>query len=193
MGFHLGCAGSAAVTPSLKNQAAIPSVVLPATLSPQMPRDNYVPGVENFGFISADVWRGAKPTLTGAAVLASMGVRTIIDLRAEGDADELPPGMRYIRLPVSSWHADRVDIKALLKAIDTNPKPVFIHCLEGRDRTGLAVAAYRLTQGMSADNALQEMKNFRVNFWWCQPITNRVRELAKSVGKRPDSKPPDDR
>ena len=41
----------------------VPDVIIPTSLAPQKPEpDGYVPGVSNFGFISADVWRGAQPT-----------------------------------------------------------------------------------------------------------------------------------
>jgi len=148
-----------------------------------MPRDDYVEGVQNFGFISADVWRGAMPTADGMKSLAGLGVRTVIDLREDDESTDVPLGVRYIRLPVSMWHADLVDTDAVLAAINASPKPVFIHCLEGRDRTGLAIAAYRLTQGMSADDAMEEMLNFRVNFWWREPLSRRIRELASAMKK----------
>ena len=149
-------------------------------LQPQFPRDNFIPGVQNFGFISADVWRGAQPSRQGLKTLAAMGVKTVIDLRYENESADIPPGVRYVHLPASAWHADLLDTVAVLAAIKTSPKPVFVHCMEGRDRTGLAIAAYRLSQGMSRDDALTEMYNFRVNIWWRSPITTRVRQLAEA-------------
>ncbi len=164
--------------PSQSQQDSVPRVIVPATRSPQVPCDTYVKGVENFGFISADVWRGAKPTPAGLRTLADMGVKTVIDLRQDNECADIPPGVRYVRLPVSAWHSDQVCTSAVLKAIEARPKPVFIHCTQGRDRTGLAIAAYRLSQGMSAEDAMTEVSNFRANFWWYGSIQRKVQNLA---------------
>ncbi|MDB5332915.1 MAG: protein-tyrosine-phosphatase [Phycisphaerales bacterium] len=148
-------------------------------VTPQQPID--VPGLPNFGFISADVWRGGEPTPDGLKTLAAMGVKTVIDLRESDESANVPVGVYYVRMPVSPWSADRVDVAEVLRTIAGSPKPVFIHCHEGRDRTGLAVAAYRLSQGMSADDACKELHNFHVNWWWSSPIEKSIRDL-KRVG-----------
>lgn len=159
----------------------IPSVIIPTDLSPQKPLDGYVPGVENFGFVSADVWRGGRPTTQGLETLAAMGVRTVIDLEQTDAPADVPAGVTLVRLPVSRWRVYEVDTEAVRRAIDDNPKPVFVHCKQGRDRTGLAIAAYRLSQGMSADDAIAELRNFHINMWWVIPIESRIRELARAA------------
>jgi protein tyrosine phosphatase (PTP) superfamily phosphohydrolase (DUF442 family) len=175
--FQTGCA-------SRPVETTTKTIVLHPPLSvkdgPQHPLADTVPGVPNFGLISRDVWRGGQPTAEGFQWLSRLGVKTVINLREEDDVAEIPAGVRYVRLPVSAWHADTVDVTALLQAIDTSPKPVFIHCLQGRDRTGLAIAAYRLSQGMSAAQACQELRNFNVNFWWDASITQRVYDLRRA-------------
>jgi protein tyrosine phosphatase (PTP) superfamily phosphohydrolase (DUF442 family) len=153
--------------------------VLAPSPEPQRPLDGYVPGVANFGFVTTDVWRGAEPTSGGFRTLAAMGVRTVIDLQEYDQSAKLPPGVRYVPLRVSGWHADEVDTDAVLRAIAESPKPVFIHCHQGRDRTGLAVAAYRLSQGMSTADAIRELRRFRVNFWWRSPIEKRIHLLER--------------
>jgi protein-tyrosine phosphatase len=71
-------------------------------------------------------------------------------------------GMQYVAIP---WHcpfpADPVFAR-FLKLIQDNPgKKVFVHCRLGNDRTGMAIAAYRMAEeGWSADEALEEMKMF---------------------------------
>ncbi len=147
---------------------------------PQSPVDGAMPGVPNFGMISKDVWRGAQPTALGLRTLSDIGVKTIIDLREADESDAVPKGIRYIRLPVSAWRADQVDVHDVLEVIARSPKPVFIHCREGRDRTGLAIAAYRLKQGMSPADACQELRNFHVNPWWDGPIETRIYALSRS-------------
>lgn len=149
---------------------------------PQHPLDNTVPGVDNFGLVSKDLWRGGQPTPDGMHWLATLGVKTVIDLREEGDeASIIPPGVRYVRVPVSPFNADQVNVQEVLRQIETSPKPVFIHCHQGRDRTGLAVAAYRLAQGMRPADACTELRAFHVNFWWDGPIERRIYDLDHTL------------
>lgn len=174
-----GCGGSTDPSSSgtqPTTRAVYPIVVVPP-VKPQKPMDNYVPGVRNFGFISADVWRGAKPSPLGLNILKGMGVRTIIDLQESDESRDVPQGVLYVPMRVSQWKVPQVDTKAVLEAIEKSPKPVFIHCLEGRDRTGLAVAAYRLSRGMKMEDAIEELRAFRVNLWWRGPIEQRIRQL----------------
>jgi len=177
----IGCAPhSAAPAATAAPSLTIPQVIVPADATPQHPLASSIPGVENFGFISADLWRGARPTTQGVATLAAMGVRTIINLELlENPAAPMPPGMCIVRLPCSGWQCDRVDTAAVLAAIRDNPKPIFIHCREGRDRTGRAVAAYRLAHGMPPAAAIEELRNFHVNPWWQPFIQRRIQQLAQ--------------
>jgi protein tyrosine phosphatase (PTP) superfamily phosphohydrolase (DUF442 family) len=187
--FLAGCA-SAPATHLQSPPGITPHVVVPQTHTPQHPLDAYVPGVDNFGFISADIWRGARPTPQGIDTLANMGVKTVINL--EQHYNDLPPaGIHYIHLPTSPFHCDHLDIHALLQAIHDNPKPIFIHCQAGKDRTGLAVAAYRLSQGMSPTQAIEELRNFHVHALWRPFIEHRIAQLQKhrEDGNTPSSRP----
>jgi protein tyrosine phosphatase (PTP) superfamily phosphohydrolase (DUF442 family) len=149
---------------------------------PQHPLDDTVPGISNFGLVSKDLWRGGQPTPEGMQWLARLGVKTVIDLREEADETSIiPAGVRYVRIPVSPFSADQVNVAEVLRQIETSPKPVFIHCHQGRDRTGLAVAAYRLAQGMQPADACLELRNFNVNFWWDGPIERRIGSLDRSL------------
>jgi len=185
VGVIAGCAPRSGLVESRK-------IVLHPPLSvkegPQHPLDDTVPGVANFGLVSRDVWRGGEPSAVGLKWLADLGVKTIIDLREEGDeSSRIPAGVRYVRIPVSAWSADRVDVDRVLGQIEACPKPVFIHCHQGRDRTGLAVAAYRLWQGMTPSKACEELRNFRVNVWWEGPIERRIYELSRTTLNRQKS------
>jgi protein tyrosine phosphatase (PTP) superfamily phosphohydrolase (DUF442 family) len=163
-----------------------PAVIVPDGSAPQTPLDRHVPGVANFGFVSADLWRGARPTPLGFSALAAMGVRTVIDLEERNASAEMPAGVQYVSLPVPGWRADRVNTAKVLRAIEQMPKPIFIHCREGRDRTGLAVAAYRVAHGMSAEDAMREMRNFHVRWMWQGSMGRRLGELQQSLAAAKD-------
>jgi protein tyrosine phosphatase (PTP) superfamily phosphohydrolase (DUF442 family) len=138
-----------------------------------------VPGIQNFGQVSPEVWRGGKPTREGMQWLADRGVKTVIDLQMEDESADVPPGVRYVPIRVPMWHCDEVDVAAVNRAIEESPKPVFIHCVAGRDRTGLAVAAWRMSHGISADDAIREMESFGTNPWWNAAIKRRIRRLQE--------------
>jgi protein tyrosine phosphatase (PTP) superfamily phosphohydrolase (DUF442 family) len=171
-----GCAQRPTWRVTQKTTFRIPDSVRPG---PQEPIEGAIPGVENFGMVSKDVWRGGKPSAEGLHTLAALGVKTVIDLREADESADIPHGVRYVRLPVSAWQADQVDVEQVLKMIAASPKPVFIHCHQGRDRTGLAIAAYRLSLGMSAADACRELRNFQVNPWWDAPIERRIYSLEQ--------------
>jgi protein-tyrosine phosphatase len=118
-----------------------------------------------------------------------MGVKTVINLE-KYHVDLPQAGIQYVHLPTSPIHCDQLDIPALLKAIQDNPKPIFIHCQSGVDRTGLAVAAYRLDQGMSFPEAIEELHNFHVHFWWRPFIERRIAQLQqeREDGHQPSSR-----
>lgn len=162
----------------------VPDVVIPTSVAPQKPqREGYVPGVGNFGFISAEVWRGAQPTADGLRTLYAMGCKTVIDLQERDESGAIPAGMKYVRLPTSPWEAANVDVSSVLKAIEQSPKPVFIHCHVGRDRTGVAVGAYRLIHGMKLGDVIAELRNFHVSPWYRSNIERRLQALAHEQRK----------
>jgi protein-tyrosine phosphatase len=111
--------------------------------------------------------------------LAQQQVKTIIDLQMDDESRDVPTGVRYVPIRAPMWHCDQVDVAAVIKAIDESPKPVFIHCLVGRDRTGLAVAAWQMSHGMSAEEAIAQMERFGSNPYFSDSIKRRIRELEQ--------------
>ena len=111
-----------------------------------------VDGIKNFYRVDEHVLRGAQPTDDGFRYLAKNGVRTIIDLRendARSSAEEkvvTAAGMRYVNVPMTGYapptEADITKILLLLE--DHTGGSVFVHCKRGADRTGAAIAAYRI-------------------------------------------------
>lgn len=123
-------------------------------------------GLSNFGEVTPDLYRGGQPGADGLKALKKMGVSIVIDMRGSRSAQEQSAveelGMEYVSIP---WHcpfpSDTAFVK-FLKVIEQNPgKKIFVHCRLGNDRTGMAIASYRMAeQGWSADEAMTEMKLF---------------------------------
>jgi tyrosine-protein phosphatase SIW14 len=123
-------------------------------------------GIPKFGEVTPRLYRGGQPTEKGFAVLKKMGVHIIVDMRSGNrDAEKemvTKLGMEYVHI---SWHCPFPTDKPFarfLKIIEDNPdQKIFVHCRLGDDRTGMAIASYRMAeQGWSADDAMNEMHDF---------------------------------
>ena len=122
-------------------------------------------GVSNFHQVDEHVYRGAQPSDRGFAALAKAGIKTVIDLRGEGSEQAAVEnaGMRYIRMPWSGYRAPTdSQIEQVLSLLNDNTRwPVFVHCRRGADRTGTAIACYRVSHDhWTNENALAEAKSF---------------------------------
>jgi tyrosine-protein phosphatase SIW14 len=110
-------------------------------------------GVPNFQQVNEHIYRGAQPNTQGFQSLASLGVKTVIDLRGGGgrSADERKvveaAGMRYVAIPLDGYSAptDRQVSNLLGLLNDESAGPVFVHCRRGADRTGTIIACYRIS------------------------------------------------
>ena len=89
----------------------------------------------HFSKVSADVFRGAKPTQEGIIRLAELGIKTLISFNQEDF-----PIARQMDLDVISIPHD--DFLEFLKKAMTSLKPIFIHGDE--DSTSFMSAVYRL-------------------------------------------------
>lgn len=129
-----------------------------------------VVGVPAFAPVSETLYRGGQPTAEGFAELKKMGVGTVVSLRfLQSDRDELSgTGLRYIHMRFNPVHPEEEDVLAFLRVVaDPANQPVFIHCRQGVDRTGMMVAVYRMViQNWSKAEALAEMKTMGFNDRW---------------------------
>ncbi len=145
-------------------------LVLTALSAQTEPCDTCLPGVVNFAKLDGVLWRGAQPTAEGFRALERAGARTIVSFRHDHDDRPLLKGttLRYLRIPSRAWRAKEPALAQFLKVLqDPANHPVYIHCAQGRDRTGYNAAAYRLVvQGWTAEAALREMHTFRFNTLW---------------------------
>ena len=71
-------------------------------------------------------------------------------------------GVEFLNTRMSNIFKPSADtVRAAVDEIVAAPKPVFVHCMKGKDRTGLVIAAYRiLHQGWSLERAYQEMLKY---------------------------------
>lgn len=125
--------------------------------------------IGNFGRINERYYRGEQPEGRDYADLAALGVRTVIDLQADGenyDEQQLveAAGMAFVRIPMTTHEPPTQRQLAQFLAIVNDPaqQPVYVHCKGGKHRTGVMSAVYRMEKdGWTADRAFKEMKHYK--------------------------------
>jgi len=99
--------------------------------------------------IPGKVYRGAQPS--GASLrslVQSYGIRTVVNLRGSGNpqdwyleeaqaAQEMGIGLEDITFSASRWPS-RLELRELVDVLEHSAYPLFMHCRQGVDRTGLA-------------------------------------------------------
>ena len=113
--------------------------------------------------------RGAQPDENGFRHLRdNYGVTAVINLNHETAEREEPIvtglGMKYLALPNNALRPDSAKVMAFLRAVEEfSPSgAVYVHCRHGMDRTGFAVAAYRIVvEGWDARAAMAELRSIQ--------------------------------
>lgn len=141
--------------------------------------DNLDSVIQNFCVVTPNIlWRGSRPDKDSAAWLIQKGVRTIVNL--ELILDDKPAfghatvavtkshEVSYFRihdwepLPVLAPEVVDDHIAHFLAIVSQQPKPIYVHCRFGVNRTGLMVAAYRvLIEGARNVDAIEEMRLYQ--------------------------------
>jgi protein tyrosine phosphatase (PTP) superfamily phosphohydrolase (DUF442 family) len=153
--------------------AAAPAPAAPAASEPPT-SPVAAPACANFGVVVPGFYRGAEPDADCLAHLAALGVRTVVSLRDDEEAAEREQaraealGMRFVSLPMSGF--GRPSWAEVRRALDLvrapEHRPVFLHCRRGRDRTGVVVAAHRMThEGWPVERAMDEAEDFGLAWW----------------------------
>jgi protein tyrosine/serine phosphatase len=128
--------------------------------------------IDNFGQIDPNYYRGGQPEGRDYVDLASLGVKTVINLTSDdAQASERglveQAGMKYVQIPMTTHTAPTTaQLAEFLRLVnDPAAQPVYVHCVGGRHRTGVMTAVYRMTtDGWNADKAFAEMKNYKFGF-----------------------------
>ena len=150
----------------------------------------------NFQRVNENLYRGAQPAPGGFQKLSALGVKTVVNLRG-ADANSLAEerearaaGLQYFNVPLPSYAKPRDEQVERVLAVIGAPEnwPVFVHCKRGSDRTGIVVAAYRISRdGWTSEQAKREAAHYglsRAQFEMRDYITDYYR---KRVGQDLDT------
>lgn len=147
--------------------------------------------LRNFGRVTKGLYRGGLPTAEGLKRLKSMGVTLVIDLHDSGIESEKKNvtqlGMNFLGIPWSTKHKglpSMNQIRAFLEAIRKESKrgKVYVHCRQGRDRTGTMLALFRMMdQNWSLDRVFKEMKAYGYRDSRFPYLTKFVKSAAEQI------------
>ena len=151
-------------------------------------------GIPTFGEVSAKLYRGGVPSAAGMEELRKKGIDVVVDLRGQNKDEEARAtqlGMKYVAIPSHCPFPSDKPFAKFLQVVEDNPgKKVFVHCRLGDDRTGMAVAAYRMAeQGWSADEAMKEMQSFgftRLHRAICPGMADYEEKFPDRLKKSPE-------
>jgi tyrosine-protein phosphatase SIW14 len=152
-------------------------------------------GIDNFAVVdpgAAALYRGAQPSGEGWGTLAEMGVKTVIDLRDDPVPAEqgalAHAGIRYVQIPWSAGAVDPRRVATFLERVRSEPRPIFVHCRLGCDRTGLEIAAYRIVeQGWSRGDAIKELHAHGYHWMFFPGIERYLRTFDPGAFRAPDN------
>jgi protein tyrosine phosphatase (PTP) superfamily phosphohydrolase (DUF442 family) len=102
------------------------------------------------------LYRSRQPEwLQYSALFRSGRVARVINLRSPAeDPDAFAQeealcrryGVDFLSLPVTLEVPTPAQVSQFLDLVDSSPGPVWVHCAEGRNRTGMMCAAYRVAR-----------------------------------------------
>jgi protein-tyrosine phosphatase len=170
--FWSACAIAALLTASPLVSTAVHAGDTPA--SPSAFVDLSKIRIGNFGRVNTVYFRGEQPVGRDYADLAAMGIKTVIDLQADGDnhgekSEVEAVGMKFHRIPMTTRVVPTARQLSEFMAIVTDParQPVYVHCKGGKHRTGVMTAIYRMEmEGWTPDRAIGEMKRYKFGATW---------------------------
>ena len=171
-----------------------------SSVTPAQSEEKRYAELPNFHQITASLYRGGQPAEGGFKILASLGIKTVLNLRDRDERERLEEaevrraGLRYFNVPLDVFDrpSDR-DIERVLAIIAApENQTVFVHCKRGSDRTGVVIACYRITHDRwTNEQAKSEAKRYGIGFWQVKMkdfigdyYKRRVEEQKKALTRR---------
>lgn len=118
-----------------------------------------------FAKVTKGLFRGGEPSLKDLILFKKHGINKIVSLDKKiGDViDPICDGLDFEHIICDLGDGNSPEISILKKKIIPNlldNGPTYIHCKHGKDRTGMAIAMFRIYNGWNIKDALKEAKKF---------------------------------
>ena len=145
------------------------------------------------------LYRSGQPDIEAlATIVDTYHIRTVFNLRGATSTEPWwhaeedfcrRNGILHVNIAVTQETMDDAAVEELIRAAaDPQRRPILIHCREGRTRTGVMVAAYRIAaQGWSYEAALAEAVKGGLNPQAYPQYDEYLKSLAARAATRPSS------
>ncbi|HVN09628.1 MAG TPA: tyrosine-protein phosphatase [Patescibacteria group bacterium] len=147
-------------------------------------------GISNFGQVTPFLMRGGQPTTEGYRELKQMGIDTVVSFRHEKGENSMErraveaQGMRFVSLPWNAWDKPTdAEVSQFFALLAANRRgKIFVHCQQGRDRTGVMIALYRIAADhWCAASAVSEMKSYHYHHFWFPQLQTYVENFPQRL------------
>lgn len=145
----------------------------------------------NFHEVAPGIYRSGLLSERAPQLLKELGIKTVVNFddhrkRARKEEERLSElGIQAVSLPWSGWDYPEDETLAEVMTLMESPehKPILVHCKHGQERTGVAIACWRIAHdGWSADQAYQEMKSYGFRPFQYGHLKRYVYEFARAHG-----------
>jgi len=147
-------------------------------------------GITNFGQVTPMLFRGGQPNSEGYRELKQMGIDTVVSFRHEKGENTLERraveslGMRFVSMPWHAWDQPTgQQLSQFFALLRSSPQSkVYVHCQQGRDRTGTMVALYRVAMDhWCPASAVAEMKAYHYHHFFFPQLETYVENFPQRL------------
>ncbi|MBO5722123.1 MAG: dual specificity protein phosphatase family protein, partial [Lentisphaeria bacterium] len=138
--------------------------------------------------VNENIYRSGQPNEDEFFSLYTFnGIRSVLNLRGISDKDEINAVNRrwknavtLYEIPLDTGNITEDALYKILSVIRDAPKPLLIHCWQGSNRTGCAVAAYRIIfENWSVEDAISEL--MKPEYGHFKNFYNNIPELLRKA------------
>ena len=146
---------------------------------------------KNFHKVNENIYRSGQPDEDEFFSLYTFnGIRSVLNLRGVSDKDEINAvnrkwknGITLYEIPLDTGNISEDALYKILSVIRDAPKPLLIHCWHGSNRTGCAVAAYRIVfENWCVEDAISELT--KPEYGHLQNFYSNIPELLRKADWR---------
>ncbi len=121
--------------------------------------------------VDGRLYRSSQPRGDDWNILSRWGIATVVNLRTREESPAslvrekricAEAGVRMVHIPIAAELPSPQQVDEFLRLAESSSGPILIHCKHGEDRSGVMVAAFRVSaQGWSIRRAVREMFRYR--------------------------------
>ena len=133
----------------------------------------------------------ARPWPEDLPWLREVGVRAVLSLSERVPEGFPSQGLAHLHLPVRDFAPPTQEqlaraVEFIREALDS-AKPCAVHCGAGRGRTGTVVAAWLVSRGLTASEAIAEVRRRRPGSVETEEHEESVALFARALGRAGDA------